>query len=157
MVVGIIILLTVLSVVVCIKVKNQTLRILLGINTIVLLALLLLIGSYVYITRYKIADIDSSVSPDGKYEVIFQSVGEPDWPFGHSHARITLKRSDITIEQFKLDVANDGGVLHPENWHVTWDDTCVIITISGEEQDDVIYSLYYNGDDCNTIGSAREK
>ena len=101
-------------------------------------------GSYVYVTKYKITDIDSSVSPDGKYEVLFQSVGDPDWPFGHSHARITLKQDDKTIKQFKLDVANDGGVLHPENWHVSWDDTCVIITISGEEQDDALYTLYYD-------------
>ena len=107
-------------------------------------ALLLLTGSYVYVTKYKITDIDSSVSPDGKYEVLFQSVGDPDWPFGHSHARITLKQDDKSIKQFKLDVANDGGVLHPENWHVSWDDTCVIITISGEEQDDALYTLYYD-------------
>lgn len=76
--------------------------------------------------------------------VLTQSVGDPDWPFGHSHARITLKQDDKTIEQFKLAVANDGGVLHPENWHVSWDDTCVIITISGEEQDDALYTLYYD-------------
>lgn len=144
MVVGIIIVLTVLSVVGCIRIKNPTAKLLLGMNTIILLALLLLIGSYVYVTKYKITDIDASVSPDGKYEVLFQSVGDPDWPFGHSHARITLRQDDKTIEQFKLAVANDGGVLHPENWHVSWDDTCVIITISGEEQDDVLYTLYYD-------------
>lgn len=144
MVVGIIIVLTVLSVVGCIKIKNPTAKLLLGMNTIILLALLLLTGSYVYVTKYKITDIDSSVSPDGKYEVLFQSVGDPDWPFGHSHARITLRQDDKTIEQFKLAVANDGGVLHPENWHVSWDDTCVIITISGEEQDDALYTLYYD-------------
>ena len=144
MVVGIIIVLTVLSVVGCIRIKNPTAKLLLGMNTIILLALLLLIGSYVYVTKYKITDIDASVSPDGKYEVLFQSVGDPDWPFGHSHARITLKQDDKTIEQFKFAVANDGGVLHPENWHVSWDDTCVIITISGEEQDDALYTLYYD-------------
>ncbi len=144
MAVEIIIMLTVLSVVGCIKIKNPTAKLLLGMNTIILLALLLLIGSYVYVTKYKITDIDASVSPDGKYEVLFQSVGDPDWPFGHSHARITLRQDDKTIEQFKLAVANDGGVLHPENWHVSWDDTCVIITISGEEQDDVLYTLYYD-------------
>ena len=108
MVAGIIIVLTVLSVVGCIRIKNPTAKLLLGMNTIILLALLLLIGSYVYVTKYKITDIDTSVSPDGKYEVLFQSVGDPDWPFGHSHARITLRQDDKTIEQFKLAVANDG-------------------------------------------------
>ena len=124
--------------------KGKIADVLTSIRILVSGALLLLTGSYVYVTKYKITDIDSSVSPDGKYEVLFQSVGDPDWPFGHSHARITLKQDDKTMEQFKLDVANDGGVLHPENWHVSWDDTCVIITISGEEQDDALYTLYYD-------------
>ena len=124
--------------------KGKIADVLTSIRILVSGALLLLTGSYVYVTKYKITDIDSSVSPDGKYEVLFQSVGDPDWPFGHSHARITLKQDDKTIKQFKLDVANDGGVLHPENWHVSWDDTCVIITISGEEQDDALYTLYYD-------------
>ena len=124
--------------------KGKIADVLTSIRILVSGALLSLTGSYVYVTKYKITDIDSSVSPDGKYEVLFQSVGDPDWPFGHSHARITLKQDDKTMEQFKLDVANDGGVLHPENWHVSWDDTCVIITISGEEQDDALYTLYYD-------------
>ena len=109
--------------------KGKIADVLTSIRILVSGALLFLTGCYVYVTKYKITDIDSSVSPDGKYEVLFQRVGDPDWPFGHSHARITLKQDDKTMEQFKLDVANDGGVLHPENWHVSWDDTCVIITI----------------------------
>ena len=51
-------------------------------------AALLLLVSFVYVTRYK----NVSVSDDGRYEVLYQSVGEPDWPFGFSHARLVLKR-----------------------------------------------------------------
>ena len=44
----------------------------------ILAALLLLIGSFIYVTRYKISDIDVATSPDGEHEIVFQAVGEPD-------------------------------------------------------------------------------
>ena len=36
--------------------------------------------------------IDRSISPNGVYTLEFKSVGEPDWPFGDSHAQIILKK-----------------------------------------------------------------
>lgn len=116
-----------------------------GILAVLSAAALLLIGSFVYITRYRIADIDSSTSNDSQYKVIFQSVGEPDWPFGYSHARIVLKRDNRLITKYKFDVANDGGILLPQNWRVEWLDTCVRIVISGEEQDDMLYTFHFEG------------
>ena len=53
-----------------------------GIAAVILAVLLLLIGSLIYATRYKITDIDAATSPDCTYEIVFQAVGEPDWPFG---------------------------------------------------------------------------
>ena len=44
-----------------------------------------------YVTQYKIHDIDTAVSPDGTYELILQQVGDQDWPFGSTHARVVLK------------------------------------------------------------------
>ena len=44
----------------------------------------LLIGGFIYVTRYRSTDIDAAVSPDGAHEIIFQAVGEPDRPFGYS-------------------------------------------------------------------------
>lgn len=107
--------------------------------------ILLLIGSFTYITRYKITDIDSSTSPGGDYEVLYQNVGEPDWPFGYSHARLVLKHRDHTVSKYKFDVANDGGVLHSDSWSVKWKEDSVEITISGEEQSDVLYTLCFDG------------
>lgn len=116
-----------------------------GIFAVLLAAVLLLIGGFVYVTKYKIADIDSSISDDGQYELMFQSVGEPDWPFGYSHARIVLKEGNKAVTKCKFDVANDGGILWPENWTVTWQDSCVMTVISGEEQSDILYTFYYDG------------
>ena len=81
-----------------------------GIAAVILAALLLLIGSFIYATRYRISDVDAATSPDGKHEIVFQAIGEPDWPFGYSHARIVLKRNGGIVTKRKFDVANDGGV-----------------------------------------------
>lgn len=116
-----------------------------GIAAVILAALLLLIGSFIYATRYRITDIDAATSPDGTYEIVFQAVGEPDWPFGYSHARIVLKRNGETVIKHKFDVANDGGVLHPENWSVRWEENCVKVTIAGEEQPDAFYTYFFDG------------
>lgn len=104
-----------------------------------------LIGSFVYATRYRISDVDAATSPDGEHEIIFQAVGEPDWPFGYSHARIVLKRNGETVTKQIFDVANDGGVLHPENWSVRWEENCVKVIISGEEQPDALYTYFFDG------------
>ena len=116
-----------------------------GIAAMILAALLFLIGSFVYATRYRISDVDAATSPDGKHEIVFQAIGEPDWPFGYSHARIVLKRNGETVTKRKFDVANDGGVLHPENWSVRWEENCVKVMISGDEQPDALYAYYFDG------------
>ena len=116
-----------------------------GVAAVILAALLLLIGSFIYVARYRITDIDAATSPDGTYEIVFQAVGEPDWPFGYSHARIVLKRNGETVTKHKFDVANDGGVLHPENWSVRWEENCVKVMISGEEQPDAFYTYDFDG------------
>lgn len=105
----------------------------------------LLLGRFLYTTKYKISDIDSARSIDGNYQVSFQAIGEPDWPFGASHARLVLKDKNGIISQSKIKVANDGGMLQPDNWHVIWQGNCVQIIISGEEQEGEIDTLYFDG------------
>ena len=117
-----------------------------GILAVIAVLILILIGSFVYVTQYRIGDIDSSTSPDGSYVVLYQAVGEPDWPFGYSHARLVLKNGNETISKYRFDVANDGGVLWPDSWSVCWKDNCVEVTISGEEQHDELYTLYFDGE-----------
>lgn len=101
----------------------------------------LAIGWFVYVTEYRTTDIDASSSPSGRYQAVFQAVGEPDFPFGSSHAKIVVKDGADILAVERLDVANDGGVLHPENWSVAWEDGCVRVVVSGEEQDDALYTF----------------
>jgi len=113
----------------------------------VILALMILaVGDFIYVTTYRITDIDVSLSPNGEHTLLLQSVGEPDFPFGYSHVRLLLIGRQSTIVDYRFDIANDGKWTAPEDWKVKWEDTCVIVTVSGEEQDDVTYQLYYSGD-----------
>ncbi len=126
------------------KGKKITKRIF-GIAAVILAALLLLIGSFIHDTRYRISDIDAAASPDGRYEIVFQAIGEPDWPSGYSHAGIVLKRNGKIVAKRKYNVSNDGGVLLPDNWSVSWEENCVKVIISGEEQSDELYTFFFDG------------
>ena len=106
--------------------------------------LALLCGSFIYAARYKTTDIDALISPDGVHKIIFQAVGEPEWPFGNTPARIVVKAEDKTVTKYDFDVANDGKTLCPENWVVEWQDACVQAVISGEEQNDTKYTFYFD-------------
>ena len=48
-----------------------------------------------YTVNYKKTTCDTSVSPDGKYELTLQAVGEPDWPFG-----MGFRLSNILVMSF---------------------------------------------------------
>jgi hypothetical protein len=86
-----------ISIICCIKIKKPTVRVILGMVAFFNILIMILAGSFTYTTRYKIHDVASYTSPDGKYELLFQQVGDPDWPFGHTHARLVLKDEAGTI------------------------------------------------------------
>ena len=62
-----------------------------------------------YTVNYKKITCDTSVSPDKKYEVILQAVGEPEWPFGSASGRLVLKEGEDKISQTDFELNNDGG------------------------------------------------
>lgn len=100
-----------------------------------------------YEMSWKITNVGLEESPDGRYSVIFQSVGEADWPFGYSHAKVTVKDGDRIIETFREDIADDGGQFRPENYSVEWMKYGVVITFSGSEQPDRETEIFYDGRD----------
>ncbi len=44
-----------------------------------------------------------------------------------------------------IPLYNDGCSVHQDSWKVTWTDTYVKVVISGEEQNDDQYILYFDG------------
>ena len=136
---------TVISIICCIEIKKPTVRVILGTLAFFNILIMILAGSFTYTTRYKIHDVASYTSPDGKYELVFQQIGDPDWPFGHTHARLVLKDESGTVARYSFDMANDGGVASPEDWKVTWREDCAEAVISGKEQNDNQYILFFDG------------
>ena len=120
MVFTIVVVLTIISLVGCVCIKKPVLK--MGLGILVALGLMLagLIGSFTYTTKYRVHSVDSSISQDGKYELLFQQIGDPDWPFGNTHARLVLKDESGTISKYSFYVRNDGASVHSDSWQVTW-------------------------------------
>lgn len=145
MIIVIALVIAVFAIIGCIVIKKPVVRGILVILAVVNMMIVLLAGSCTYTAKYKIHEVAYATSPDGRYELLFQQVGDPDWPFGYTHARLVLKDELGTIAKISFDVANDGGNVHPDSWQVTWKENCVEVVISGEEQSDHLYILYFDG------------
>lgn len=58
--------------------------------------------SIVYVRDYKVTEAATSESPDGKYELILQAVGEAEWPFGSADGRIVLMEGNGRYQKLVL-------------------------------------------------------
>lgn len=97
-----------------------------------------------YVTNYKVVTCDTSVSPNEKYKLMLQSVGEPDWPFGSASGRLVLKEGKNKISQSDFELQNDGVSIIRSCWKVIWYEDFVEVILSGEEQPDEKVVLYFN-------------
>ncbi|MDO5799921.1 MAG: hypothetical protein Q4Q33_12905 [Eubacteriales bacterium] len=98
-----------------------------------------------YAVNYKKTTCDTSVSPNKKYELTLQAVGEPDWPFGSASGRLILMEGQDKISQTDFELYNDGGSITSNCWKVTWYEDYVEVILSGEEQLDERVNLYFDG------------
>ena len=98
-----------------------------------------------YKVNYKKTTCDTSVSPDRKYELTLQAVGEPEWPFGSASGRLILMEGKDKISQTDFELRNDGGCITSNCWKVTWYKDYVEVILSGEEQFDEQVILYFDG------------
>ncbi len=114
------------------------------------LVLLLLYGVGIYFLNYAVSTVDESTSPDGKYTLQLQSIGSPIF-FSSADGRLVLKRAkkgkekNSKIASYRFVLADDGGSIRPEIWNVAWEKEYVSVTISGEEQEDQIITIKYDG------------
>ena len=111
----------------------------------ILIGTLLIIGLlFAYETRWKLTDVGTEISPDGRYSIRFQEVGEPDFPFGNSHAKVTVYDGKAAIKTFREDISDDGGSFIEDNYSVKWIPDGVVITFRGSEQEDHEISVMYD-------------
>lgn len=127
------------------KVKKAVRKILM-IIIVIFLILSVFWVSIVYVRDYKITDVSQSVSPDGKYALVLQAVGEADWPFGPADGRLVLREGEHKISEADFIVFDDGKTIQEDTWKVTWSEDHVEVILSGEEQTDELVRMYYDGE-----------
>ena len=121
------------------------LKIMLCIIGSILVGVIVFVFFISYTANYKKTTCDTSVSPDGKYELTLQAVGEPDWPFGSASGRLVLMEGKDKISQTDFELHNDGGSITSNCWKVTWYEDYLEVILSGEEQFDEQVILYFDG------------
>lgn len=112
---------------------------------ILVMVVLLPLGYVRYKTRYETEQISTSTSPDGDYEIVIYSVGDPDFPFGAAHGRLVLKCKEKTVAYRSFEVANDGARFYDGDLETTWHGDRVEVVVSGSEQRDELVTLRFNG------------
>ena len=122
---------------------KRIMKIILGF--VVFIIIVVLWGSFAYVSDYKITNVDTSVSPDETYELVLQAVGEADFPFGSASGRLVLYEGKSRISKADFELFDDGGCIRSGIWEVTWHEDCVIVILSGDEQPDEQIILYFDG------------
>ena len=103
----------------------------------------LLIGCFRYAVDYRKTIRDTSVSPDGKYELTLIEIGEPVWPFGPASGRLTLdNEAESTASQVETGAL---GIQVMENRKNE-----LVFTISTSDYVES-YNSYYKIDYCRSL------
>lgn len=91
-------------------------------------------------------EIGTYSSPDGEYSLIFEQMGDPQWPFGPTDVRLTLKNDDgKIIDRVSTQINDDGANASKHNIEsISWNDNVVIIVLGASEMIDKEISIPYN-------------
>ena len=85
-------------------------------------------------------------SPNNEYSLIFEQMGDPQWPFGPTDIRLTLKNSGgKIIKRVSTQIHDDG--THAKEYNIksiSWNDDAVVIILRGSEMQDKEVSITYN-------------
>lgn len=109
--------------------------------------LILLLGSVLLYLRYEFCYKRTEItkSTEGAYTLIVYQVGEARFPFGPVDGEVVLHKEKKQINAYSFCVLNDGGGLASDDIVLDWEEDCVKIRVSGEEQPDMLYILKFDG------------
>jgi hypothetical protein len=123
---------------------KKAIKIILIIVATIFAILGIFISCWIFITKIKVTNVSEYTNQTNNYTVLFQAVGEPEWPFGRTKVKITLLDDNKKkIESFNCYISDDGAIAREENIDVKWFENYVEVTISGSEQGDNIYKMYF--------------
>lgn len=130
---------------------NKTLKTVLIISSI---AVVLIIGTFLLICAlfdgaFNLVhpkEIATYNSPNGEYSLVFEQMGDPQWPFGPTDVRLTLKNRDgKIIERISTHLSDDGANAGEHNIvSVSWNDDAVTVVLRASEMEDMEVSIAYN-------------
>lgn len=104
---------------------------------------ILLIGCFRYAVDHRKTIRDTSVSPDGKYELTLIEIGEPVWPFGPASGRLTLdNEAESTASQVETGALDIQVMENRKNE--------LVFTISTSDYVES-YNSYYKVDYCRSL------
>lgn len=85
-------------------------------------------------------------SPGQEYSLVFEQMGDPEWPFGSTDVRLTLKGHDGKIMgRVSTQIHDDGANASEYNIaSVSWNDDAVVIILRGSEMQDKEVTIPYN-------------
>ncbi len=127
------------------KIIKTIIKFVLGFVAAIFIIIAVFWGSLAYVSNYKITEADTSVSPDGTYELVLQAVGEAEWPFGSASGRLVLYEGKSRISKADFELWDDGRSIRSSIWEVTWHEDSVEVILSGDEQFDEQIILYFDG------------
>lgn len=135
---------------------NKTLKTALTISSIIvtlIIAACLLLGTLFEGTFNSVhpKEITTYNSPDHEYSLVFEQIGDPQWPFGPTDVRLTLKnRDNKTIERVSTQLRDDGANAGEHNIaYVSWNDDAVTVVLRASEMKDMELSIAYNKSQLN--------
>lgn len=110
-----------------------------------MILLIILFAGYRYRITYAKTEIMTETSEDNQYTLKIYMIGEPEWPFGATHCRLELFKDTKRIIKCPIDIYDDGAIVHEDNFDIRWHEDNVTVTVSGSEQDDNRYILFFDG------------
>ena len=129
---------------------SKTLKIILIITSI---SVALVIGAYIFIVALWNGafnmilpkEIETYNSPDGEYSLVFEQMGSPQWPFGPTDVRLTLRNRDgKIIERISTQLNDDGANAGKHNIvSISWTDDAVVIILRASEMKNREISIAY--------------
>ena len=121
---------------------------------ILLITVALIIGTYLLVGALWTGafnflfpnEIATYHSPDGEYSLLFEQMGAPQWPFGPTDVRLTLKNhSGKIVERVSTQLFDDGVSAGEYNIaSVSWNDDAVVVILRASEMKDKEVSIAYN-------------
>ena len=90
-------------------------------------------------------EIATYSSPNGEYSLVFEQMGDPQWPFGPTDVRLTLKdRNGKIIQRISTQISNDGANAAKNTIaSISWKDNEVIVVLQAAEMEDKEVSIAY--------------